>query len=65
MPQLIRGQGEILVFWFSDSPEKKTNVVGDIDILLPVMFRKILSSGWTEEVKIYQQTKAKVAIMIF
>ena len=48
MSQPIRGQGCHLVFTISS---KNTNLVEDIEILLPVMFRWILFSGFRGEVE--------------
>ena len=48
MSQLIRGQGGHLVF---RSTPKNTNLVEDVEILLPVKFRWILFSGFTGEVE--------------
>ena len=48
MPQPIRGQGGHLVFFISP---KNTNLVEDIDILLPVKFRWIAFSGFRGEVE--------------
>ena len=48
MSQLIRGQGGCLVFPISP---KNTNLVEDIEILLPVKFRWIPFSGFRGEVE--------------
>ena len=45
MSQQIKGQGDHLVFPIGP---KNTNLVEDIDILLPVMFRSILFNGFRE-----------------
>ena len=48
MSQLIRGQGGHLVFPIGT---KNTNLVEDVEILLPVKFRWILFSGFRGEVE--------------
>ena len=48
MSQPIRGQGGHLVF---PIVPKNTNLVEDVEILLPVMFHPIPSSGFRGEVK--------------
>ena len=48
MSQPIRGQGGHLVFPICP---KNTNLLEDIEILLPVMFRRILFSEFRGEVK--------------
>ena len=48
MSQPIRGQGSHLVFPIGP---KNTNLVEDVEILLPVKFRSILFSGFREEVE--------------
>ena len=48
MSQPIRGQGGHLVFPISP---KNTNLVEDVEILLPVKFRQILFSGFRGEVE--------------
>ena len=48
MSQPIRGQGGHLVF---PIVPKNTNLVKDVEILLPVMFHQIPSSGFRGEVK--------------
>ena len=48
MPQLIRGQGSHLVFPIGP---KNTNLVEDVEILLPVKFRSIPFSGFRGEVE--------------
>ena len=48
MSQPIRGQGGHLVFPICP---KNTNLVKDIEILLPVKFRRIPFSGFRGEVK--------------
>ena len=48
MSQPIRGQGSHLVFPIGP---KNTNLVEDVEILLPVKFHWILFSGFREEVE--------------
>ena len=48
MSQPIRGQGGHLIFLIGP---KNTNFVEDIEILLPVKFRRIPFSGFREEVE--------------
>ena len=48
MSQPIRGQGGHLVFPIGP---KNTNLVEDVEILLPVKFCRILFSGFREEVE--------------
>ena len=48
MSQQIRGQGSHLVF--SDWPQN-TNLVEDIEFLLPAKFRQILLNSFREEVE--------------
>ena len=48
MSQPIRGRGGHLVFLIGP---KNTNLVEDVDILRPVMFRSILFSGFRGEVE--------------
>ena len=48
MSQPIRGQGGHLVFPISP---KNTNLVEDVEILLPVKFRRILFSSFSGEVE--------------
>ena len=48
MSQPIRGQGGHLVF---PTGPKNTNLVEDVEILLPVQFRCILFIGFREEVE--------------
>ena len=47
MPRSIRGQTAPLCFLIES---KNTNLVEDVEILLPVNYRWILFSGWREEV---------------
>ena len=49
MSQHIRGKGSHIVFWII---LKNTNLVEDVEILLPVKFRSILFSDFRGEVKI-------------
>ena len=49
MSQPIKGQGGHLVFQVST--KKNTNLVEDVDILLPVKFRGILFSSFRGEVE--------------
>ena len=48
MSQPIRGQGGHLVFPIGP---KNTNLVEDVEILLPIKFRRILFSGFRGEVE--------------
>ena len=48
MPQPIRGHGGHLVFQIGP---KNTNLVEDVEILLPVKFRQIPFSSFREEVE--------------
>ena len=48
MSQLIRGQGGHLIFPIGP---KNTNLVEDVEILLPIKFRQILFSGFRGEVQ--------------
>ena len=48
MSQPIRGQGGHLIFPISP---KNTNLVEDVEILLPVKFRQIPFSGFRREVE--------------
>ena len=47
MSQPIRGQDGHLVFPIS--PEKNTNLVEDVEILLPVKFRRIPFNGFRKQ----------------
>ena len=65
MSQPIRGQGGHLVFPIHP---KNTNLVEDIEILLPVKFPLIPFSGFRREdssQKCLSQSEARVAILFF
>ena len=60
MSQPIRGQGSHLVFLIN---QKNTNLVEDIEILLPVKFRWIPFNGFRDEVKNVSATQANLKNM--
>ena len=60
--QSIRGRGGHFGFSFG---QKNTNFVEDVEFLLPVKFRQIPFSGFTEEVKCLRKSDAGSAILVF
>ena len=63
MSQPIRGQGGHFVFLIGP---KNTNLVEDVEILLPVKFRLIPFSGFRGEVeKCLSESEARAAILFF
>ena len=63
MSQPIRGQGGHLVF---PIVPKSTNLVEDVEILLPIKFRWILFSGFKRKSrKCLSQSEARAAILFF
>ena len=62
MSQPMSGQGGHL--FFSTGP-KNTNLVEDVEILLPVKFRWILFIGFRKEVENINQSEAGAAFLFF
>ena len=62
MSQPIRGQGSHLVFPIGP---KNKNLVEDVEMLLPVMFRLILFSGFRGEVEMSQPIRSQGGHLVF
>ena len=62
MSQTIRGQGGHLVFPIG---KKKTNLVEDVEISLPVNFREIPFSGFRGEVENVSAVRGQGSHLVF